>query len=576
MANKILFTDSYIQITCDRGDVDTIQRLRQIPVVHSNRIGTIHMVSARLVPEVLKVFRSVDKQNIDAAPHAVQERYWQEMQRREVTDALRQFGSSNDRHVTPTLTLMPHQQLARELAQQRSRFGFFYDTRTGKTPLSLAIIRDDATKHPDHKWLVVCPLILIENAWIEDAKMFVPDLKVVNCHASTKAKRLQAMQQQGNIYVTNTESFVSYVEYFGQMNFHGCIVDESSDMKSSKSKQSQALVEFSQKMKRWYLLSGSPAPNNEQEYYMQLKSIDYYGIHRSKSAFLEYFFTNISYNSNFPKYAMRPDKQDEFNALLRRYSIYVDKEDVLTTPGRTFEEVEIDMPDEVAQAYRKMKNELCVELQDNLVVTAPSAAAKLNKLNQITSGFIMDTQARKENELLGTNKQEWYLLNDYRFNKLCSLLDNIGHDEQVLIWANYRIEFDKIKELLGDKCRCVYGGTSLEEKNEAIRLFKNKQLQYLVANPASADKGLTLTNCHICIYFSLNWSYETYKQSMERIYADISKQPKHCYYYILIAKHTIDSVLYKDVLQGKADASYAVLNHLKGVVIDENKNSKSD
>ena len=50
---------------------------------------------------------------------------------------------------------------------------------------------------------------------------------------------------------------------------------------------------------------------------------------------------------------------------------------------------------------------------------------------------------------------------------------------------------------------------------------------------------------------------------MERIYGDISKQPKHCTYYIMIAKGTIDAVLYKDVLQGKATGSQAILDHLK-------------
>ncbi len=89
----------------------------------------------------------------------------------------------------------------------------------------------------------------------------------------------------------------------------------------------------------------------------------------------------------------------------------------------------------------------------------------------------------------------------------------------------------------------------------------------MVANPASADKGLTLTNAHIAIYFSLNWSYETFKQSYDRIYADRSIQPHYCDYYIMIAKNTIDGILYRDVLQGKQAGSYAVLNHLKPEVI---------
>ena len=221
------------------------------------------------------------------------------------------------------------------------------------------------------------------------------------------------------------------------------------------------------------------------------------------------------------------------------------------------------MPAELKNHYNKLKNELYMEVGDGLRITAPSAAAKLNKLNQVTSGFIIDTQAVKENKFYNEDKTELYQLSGYRFAKLIDLLGQIG-DEQVLIWANYKAEFRIIQQALGDSCRCVYGETTLAEKNEAIRLFKEGKVQYLIANPASADKGLTLTNAHISIYFSLNWSYELFKQSMERIYGDVMKQPKHCDYYVMIAKGTIDRVLYSDVLQGKGEASYAVLNHLKG------------
>ena len=88
-------------------------------------------------------------------------------------------------------------------------------------------------------------------------------------------------------------------------------------------------------------------------------------------------------------------------ALIKKYSLYVDKEDVIVTPGRTWHEVEFELPDDLKKHYNKMKNDLYIELEGEKSITAASAAAKLNKLNQITSGFIMDTQAIKENKLYG-------------------------------------------------------------------------------------------------------------------------------------------------------------------------------
>lgn len=563
MRNKILMSRNCLEVQCDRNDLETQKLMSSIYPIHTNRIKTQYRMSIHNVPEVLKLLRGIGADNIDTAPPQVQGYFYKELAIRSNVEDLIKNGPRKSFKVNEHLTLMRHQQLGREIARYQDRYAFFYDTRTGKTPLSLSIMYDDIVANPTHKWLVVCPLILIENAWIPDAAEFIPEIKVVSCHAATPAKRLERINSEANIYVTNTESFVKYREHFDKLHLVGCIIDESSDMKSPKSKVSKELVDFAQTLERFYLLSGTPAPNGEQEYYMQLRAVDYYGIQQSYSQFKEHYFVNMSYNPQYEKLALRPDKKDELFSLIRKYALYVDKEDVLTTPGRTFHEVEFEMPAELKKRYNKLKNELYMEIGDGLRITAPSAAAKLNKLNQVTSGFIIDTQAVKENKFYNEDKTELYQLSDYRFAKLIDLLGQIG-DEQVLIWANYKAEFRIIQQALGDSCRCVYGETTLADKNEAIKLFKEGKIQYLIANPASADKGLTLTNAHISIYFSLNWSYELFKQSMERIYGDVMKQPKHCDYYVMIAKGTIDRVLYSDVLQGKGEASYAVLNHLKG------------
>lgn len=546
-------------ITVKGSDADTLTKLQEFYPVHSNRKRTEHKLSIRSAPELLASLRGVTSG--DELPPAVSKYYNGELEARRRIAALLEYGHENSPVVNEHLTLRGHQQLGREIAAIRDRFCFFFDTRTGKTPLSLSIIYDDLQKNPDHKWLVICPLILIENAWMEDAAKFVPNVKVVNCHASTKAKRLKAIQSDAQLYVTNTESFASYKEYFDQIKFEGCFVDESSDMKSHKSKQSQAIVDFAHTVKRFYLLSGTPAPNGEWEYYKQLQAIDYFCVPPFWSHFKEHYFVDVSF-SQYEQLQLRVDKKEEFDALLKRYAIYVDKEDVLTLPGREFIEVNLDLPETLKKHYTTLKNELYIEVADDKKLTAPSSAAKLNKLNQVTSGFIIDTQAMKENKFYGEEQTEVHVLDNYRFEALKEILAKHA-DSQVLIWANYRKEFEIISEMLGDKCRCVYGATSLADKNRAIQGFKSGDIQYLIANPASADKGLTLTNCHICVYFSLNWSYELFKQSMDRIYADISKQPNKCIYYVLMAKRTIDGILYHQVLQGKGDASYAVLNHLK-------------
>lgn len=562
MANKLKLSQSCIEVSYDSADLQTRSILSSFFPVHYNRKGTVAQLSGRFVPEVLKAFRNVDSSNIDAAPPAVQTLYHNEIDARIYMNALLTNGPNESPVVTPTLTLMKHQQLGRQIAKVRDRFGFFLDTRCGKCPMSLAIMYDDIMANPNHKWLVVAPLILLDNAWMEDAKKFIPNITVVNCHGAAKDKRLAKMKQQANIYLTNIESFASYKEYFERMGIHGCIIDESSCMKSNKSKQTQALVDFAQQMKRFYLLSGRPSPNGLWELYPQLKALDYYSVPSSYTKFKERYFVNTSYNPQYEKLEPKPDMKQELTDIVAKYAIYVDQEDVLTLAGRTFHTVELVMPSELKKQYNLLKQELYIETNGKQITTR-GAGAMCNKLRQVASGFVIDSRAVKENKFFDEDEQELYLLSDYRFKKLLEVLKPLG-DAQAIIWCTYRYEFEHIKELLGSKCALLYGAVSASDKTRALEAFKSGKVQYLVAHPASAKFGLTLTNAHYAVYFSLTFSYEDWKQSSERIYGRVESQPIHCEYYVMVAKGAIDEKIYNEVLTGKHSSSMTLLNHLKG------------
>lgn len=546
MQNRILFNDYYIDIECQKGDQSTLSVVNTIPYVHKNRINTRFRTTIKNIDTVLELFRGVDAFSIEKTPKRIQELFNKEMRRRNNTKTLLELGPNR-----PSGRLYKHQQLGVELSEENDKYAFFYDTRTGKTLMSLQIIANDIAKNPDNKWLILCPLFLIENAWLEDLAKFFPSIKAVSLHDKTKAKRLKRFNQEANVYIQNIESFCSYEQYVRQLNVVGCFVDESSTMKSNSAKFSKAAVKYAYDLQRFYLLSGTPAPNGEWEYYKQLQAVDYYSVHSSYSQFKKYFFDNVSFNPQFERLEAKSERKEELISLIEGLSLYVDKEDVLNTPGRSFKEYEIIMPDNVSEVYHKFRREMYMETKDAMI-TAQSAAAKTNKLNQISSGFIIDT----DNATTVT-------LSNYRIEALKELISaNVG-SKQCIIWANYHHEFDRIKELLGDNCLMVYGKVNITEKNKNIKAFKEGKAQFLVANPASADKGLTLTNAHLCIYYSLNHSYELWKQSIERIYGDISKQKHSCTYYILIAKGTIDKTIYNTV-KTKGVLSKNILDHLKG------------
>lgn len=553
MTNKLTINEVCVTIKTDMDIeeqklLDTLQPL--VPATQFNRKLTEFKVSSNYIQEVLQVYRGITKDNVGKLPPLIRELWDLQSFKGEATKYIMQqdFVGKED-------FLMPHQRRAVALANVHDRYGFYYDTRTGKTPLSLQIINNDIKLNPDHKWLIICPLILINNAWLIDAEKFFPELQMQSLHAATKAKRLEAFKRNANVYLINCESFEKYIEEIDKLGIYGAFVDESSKMKSHSSKFSKAAVAFSFKMKRWYLLSGTPAPNCEAEYYMQLRSLDPYCVPASYTQFELKYFNNLSYNPQYKVLSLKQEKADDLKKLIARYAVYVDKADVLNLPGREFIDCDIPMPDNLMKEYKLMKNKLYLELvkgTENLedMIMVESEVAKVNKLRQISSGFIYNEDGQAT------------LLDMYKFNYLLELLNKLG-DEQVLIFANYRYEFEVIKELLGSKCLIINGTVLAQEKDNAVQAFMNKSIQYLVVNPASLSMGVTLTNAHLCIYFSMDYSYERFYQSRDRIYADKSKQPYKCMYYFIQTEGTVD-MLIREVVEGKGVVSTALLNYLKG------------
>lgn len=566
MANKIFVNDFGIQIQATKGDVAVQQLLSYFEIVHTNRSGTIFTLSIRHLPEVLQVMRDVVSS--DGLPTDIKKRYDHEMQRRVITEDLLLNGPKET-----SKTLWIWQQLGLELARVNNRWGFFYDTRTGKTPMSLNIIREDIQKNPDNRWIVVSSSYLIDTAWIPDLNKFTPELTYRNFYGSDKDK-LCSYVGGSNILFVSTALLSRFVELTESMpkDFAGCFFDESSSMKSHKTGVSKSAVTLSTKIRRWYLLSATPAPNTEAEYYTQMLTIDPYIWPSSRTAFVNRYFDDTSRNVKYEKLVIKPERQLEFNNIIKQYSLYTDQS-VMPTAGKEWHTFDFNMPVDVIDKYEKMRKDLSIAVGDVESITVETAAIARSKLRQITSGFIIDTEALKENKasqiLYGAEaetRQVIHAFSSYRTNKLLELVAQIHTVEpnaKIVIWANYREEFEQIKRLLGTaKARYVNGATA-SFKTQYIRDFKQiPSILYMVAHPMSLGMGVNLTEAHHCIYFSLNDSWEQFKQSQERIAGHLTVQPSKCIYWVMSANDTVDGIIY-DNLQHKREQSYGILDHLK-------------
>ena len=106
------------------------------------------------------------------------------------------------------------------------------------------------------------------------------------------------------------------------------------------------------------------------------------------------------------------------------------------------------------------------------------------------------------------------------------------------------------------------GSTALVDKEQIIEDFKHGDTNVLLCHPLSVGMGKNFTESHIAIYYSLNDSWEAFKQSSERIAGHVTVQPKECLYYIIQAEDTINGIVYEN-LKNKREQSYAMLEHMQ-------------
>ena len=394
-------------------------------------------------------------------------------------------------------------------------YGIFMDTGTGKTVCALEI-----AKHLG-KTLVLCPLSVIETAWIDDCHKFYPDLKIVNCWGENRKQRYKALETNSDVYVMNYESFKILKNKIAKMNFKCMVVDESSVMKNMSAQITSEILSMIDIVPRRYVLSGTPNPNSNLELFPQMKFVlpDLFG-----SSFYGWQATYFHQDMADPHkwYQTQEDKERLFSRLSEG-SVFLKKEECIDLPPKIFQIREYTMCKEQEEYYMDMVN----NIRDNINQWSKfEFTAKLMKLREILSGFVIN----KDNTISEFKSSKTEVLKQ--------AIEEIG-DKPIIVWCQFQYEIETLaKEFDG-----VALTSKTKDRNQIIRDFKDGKIHLLFTHPKLLGKGLTFTNCTYNIYYSVSFSYEEFAQSQDRIHR--IGQDNRCTYIILQARNTIDETIYK-------------------------------
>ena len=185
------------------------------------------------------------------------------------------------------MTLFQHQKDGIARVLNTSGVGaFFWDVGCGKTLAALKVYEHYKSEARNLTALVVCPVSLIESAWGEDINKFT---------GFTYENLRKTQDLKSDIIIVNFETLISkkfapVIKRILEIPEMMCIIDESQRIKAYNGKTTKYMLALSRFFKHRLILSATPAPNSELEYWSQMAFLDPQLFNANYFAFRRKFF----------------------------------------------------------------------------------------------------------------------------------------------------------------------------------------------------------------------------------------------------------------------------------------------
>jgi SNF2 family DNA or RNA helicase len=206
--------------------------------------------------------------------------------------------------------------------------------------------------------------------------------------------------------------------------------------------------------------------------------------------------------------------------------------------------------------YDRLKRDSFAELDGGGQITATTVLTKLLRLQQLTGGF-----------LVGDDEVNPQLVSRIKLEALADILQDyvLEGKKKLVIFARFIPEVHEIEALTrklldkhGLSAVSIYGDIPKEQRGAIVKQFQtDPKTMVFVGQIDTAGTGITLTAADTCVYYSVNFNYATYSQSLSRIHR--IGQRNACTYIHLMVKGTIDEMVMK-ALNKKEDLAKTVVD----------------
>ena len=374
---------------------------------------------------------------------------------------------------------------------------------TGKTKASLWSWRYLNRRGEAGKLLVVAPLSTLNFTWAREVFQTLPGVKVQVIYG-TKQKRLQRLSDpEADVYIINHDGLAVIADELAKRpDIDTGIFDELAVYRNGTSQRTKVTRKVIERLTWAWGMTGSPTPNLPTDAWAQCTLITPNTVPKYFNRFRDEVMNKVTQFKWTPKHNAL-DRVFEVMQPAVRFTL----DDVAELPELVERTVEIEMGPKQAKVYKQME-EHAHTLIANKEITAMNAGAVLNKLLQISTGYVYT----REGEIVPLDNDE----------RLTALVDAVNSsDRKIIVFVPFKHALAGIAKRLtseGYDVREVSGDTPKGDRDQIFNLFQNTgAIKVLVAHPQCMAHGLTLTAADTIIWFAPIPNLEIFEQANARI-----------------------------------------------------------
>jgi len=447
---------------------------------------------------------------------------------------------------SPKTSPLSHQIEAINYIKKHDIVPLFDEQGLGKSKMVIDALCSNIESKEIDGALIVCKKTLLytwKNEILKHSHLFPVVL------AGTKRQRGRSFLTYGHFYIVNYESLIQELELIRLVLQHksfAIVLDESQKIKNPDAKITRAVLSLKDMAKKKIIITGTPIANRPEDIWSQ-----FYFLEGGELLGNDFYKFKKKYDLKLKgEESLKKYERDllELRRKIDKISIRRTK-DILELPEKRYIDVMVDLSPKQQEIYDTAKKELYYEAKDendeSIVEEIENYLVKLLRLTQIASNPAL-------------------IVEDYdevpsKFLKLDEMVDEVVENgEKAIIWTSFRKNVRTLRRRYEDLgALMLFGETPIEERNNVVVKFMSApKHKILIANPAAAKEGLTLTSANNAIYLDRNFKMDDYLQSQDRIHR--ISQTKKCNIIKLIARKTIDE--YTDEILEKKElvAKYAL------------------